>query len=186
MKPVLSYVILALNLMVYGNGVFIALTQGGDASNDYFLSLAKINENVVNGEYYRCVAVDKDVTIVNLTIFRAVFLLLIISAFSCFLLQVSEIRLKYSQEYLCRIWGNYTMIREYRNDFRELTHSMELSQHCTKNELAGAHTAEITGPCDASSTLHIVTVNINILKICTHVFQHHFKESLSVKLWCAG
>ena len=73
-KPVLSYVVLALNLMVYGNGIFIALTQGGDASNDYFLSLAKINENVVNGEYYRCVAVDEDVTIVNLTIFRAVFL----------------------------------------------------------------------------------------------------------------
>ena len=49
----LSYVVLSLNLAVYSYGIFIALTQGGDASNDYFLSLAKVNENVLNGEYWR-------------------------------------------------------------------------------------------------------------------------------------
>lgn len=55
-KPVLSYVVLLLNLLVYCYGILIALTQGGEASNDYFLSLAKVNENVMNGEYYRCAA----------------------------------------------------------------------------------------------------------------------------------
>lgn len=53
-KPVLSYVVLSLNLLVYCYGILIAVTQGGEASNDYFLSLAKVNENVMNGEYYRC------------------------------------------------------------------------------------------------------------------------------------
>lgn len=53
-KPILSYAVLGLNLAVYSVGIAIALTQGGDASNEYFLSLAKINENVMNGEYWRC------------------------------------------------------------------------------------------------------------------------------------
>lgn len=54
-KPVLSYIVLGLNLMVYSYGILIALTQGGDASNEYFLSLAKVNENVMNGEYWRLI-----------------------------------------------------------------------------------------------------------------------------------
>ena len=54
MQPVLAYVVLALNIAVYGYGIFIALTDGGDASNDYFLSLAKVNEDVLNGQYWRC------------------------------------------------------------------------------------------------------------------------------------
>jgi hypothetical protein len=52
-RPVLSYVVLALNLGVYAVGIGIALTAGGEASNDYFLQLAKVNEEVLNGEYWR-------------------------------------------------------------------------------------------------------------------------------------
>ena len=50
----LSYVVLALNLAVYAVGIGIALTAGGEASNDYFLQLAKVNEDVLNGQYWRC------------------------------------------------------------------------------------------------------------------------------------
>ena len=53
-RPVLSYVVLALNLGVYAVGIGIALTAGGEASNDYFLQLAKVNEDVLNGQYWRC------------------------------------------------------------------------------------------------------------------------------------
>jgi len=53
---VLSYVVLALNLAVYAVGIGIALTAGGEASNDYFLQLAKVNEDVLNGQYWRCAA----------------------------------------------------------------------------------------------------------------------------------
>lgn len=28
--------------------------QGNDASNDFFLALAKVNQDVAAGEYYRC------------------------------------------------------------------------------------------------------------------------------------
>ena len=56
-KPILSYVVLALNLAVYAVGIGIALTAGGEASNDYFLQLAKVNEDVLNGQYWRCGAV---------------------------------------------------------------------------------------------------------------------------------
>ncbi|KAK9820107.1 hypothetical protein WJX72_006208 [[Myrmecia] bisecta] len=51
--PRVAYVMLGLNLAVYGAGVGLALLQGGDASNDYFLALAKVNEAVVAGEYWR-------------------------------------------------------------------------------------------------------------------------------------
>lgn len=51
--PRLTYVLLGANLAVYGWGVYLALTQGPDASNDYFLDLAKDNSAVLAGEYYR-------------------------------------------------------------------------------------------------------------------------------------
>ena len=54
----LSYVVLALNLAVYAVGIGIALTVGGEASNDYFLQLAKVNEDVLNGQYWRCATLD--------------------------------------------------------------------------------------------------------------------------------
>ena len=53
-RPVLSYLVLAINLGVYAIGIGIALTAGGEASNDYFLQLAKVNEEVLNGQYWRC------------------------------------------------------------------------------------------------------------------------------------
>jgi hypothetical protein len=38
---------------MYGAGIALALTQGNDYSNEWFLSLAKINDKVAQGEYYR-------------------------------------------------------------------------------------------------------------------------------------
>ncbi len=51
--PYLAYALLFLNLAVYGAGIGLALTQGNDFSNEWFLSLAKINEKVASGEVYR-------------------------------------------------------------------------------------------------------------------------------------
>ncbi len=51
--PRLTYLLLGINLAVYSAGVYIALAQGNDASNEYFLALAKINEQVLQGEWYR-------------------------------------------------------------------------------------------------------------------------------------
>lgn len=51
--PRWTYVMLAINLAVYTAGVTIALTAGNDASNEFFLDLAKSNDAVVAGEYYR-------------------------------------------------------------------------------------------------------------------------------------
>ena len=51
--PYIAYGLLFLNLAVYGAGIGLALTQGNDFSNDWFLSLAKINEKVAGGEFYR-------------------------------------------------------------------------------------------------------------------------------------
>ena len=51
--PYIAYGLLFLNLAVYGAGIGLALTQGNDFSNDWFLSLAKINEKVAGGELYR-------------------------------------------------------------------------------------------------------------------------------------
>ena len=51
--PYLSYFLLFLQLAVYGAGIGIALTQGNDASNEWFLSLAKMNGPVASGEFYR-------------------------------------------------------------------------------------------------------------------------------------
>ena len=52
-EPYIAYGLLFLNLAVYGAGVALALTQGNDFSNDWFLSLAKMNDKVANGELYR-------------------------------------------------------------------------------------------------------------------------------------
>ncbi|CAL8461793.1 g1324 [Coccomyxa elongata] len=51
--PYLAYALLFLNLAVYGAGIGLALTQGNDFSNEWFLSLAKINEKIASGEVYR-------------------------------------------------------------------------------------------------------------------------------------
>ena len=52
-EPYIAYGLLLLNLAVYGAGVALALTQGNDFSNEWFLSLAKINDKVASGELYR-------------------------------------------------------------------------------------------------------------------------------------
>eukprot|EP00884_Botryococcus_braunii_P019248 jgi/Botrbrau1/6006/Bobra.104_1s0034.2 len=52
--PRYSYLLLGINLAVYGVGVYLALAEPGtEASNDFFLALAKINSLVVQGEWYR-------------------------------------------------------------------------------------------------------------------------------------
>ncbi len=52
-EPNIAYGLLLLNMAVYGAGVGLALTQGNDASNEWFLSLAKVNDKVASGELYR-------------------------------------------------------------------------------------------------------------------------------------
>lgn len=52
-EPYLAYGLLFLNLAVYGAGIALALTAGNDFSNEWFFSLAKINDKVANGELYR-------------------------------------------------------------------------------------------------------------------------------------
>ena len=52
-QPRVTYVLLGLNLVLYLVGVGIALRVGGEASNQWFLSLAKSNEALQNGEIYR-------------------------------------------------------------------------------------------------------------------------------------
>lgn len=52
-QPNLAYGLLLINLAVYGAGIALALTRGNDYSNDWFLSLAKMNEKVADGEFYR-------------------------------------------------------------------------------------------------------------------------------------
>ena len=51
--PRLSYIMLALNLLVYGTGLGILFFEGFDNEQTYFFSLAKVNEAVADGEYYR-------------------------------------------------------------------------------------------------------------------------------------
>ena len=53
--PRLTYVMLALNLLVYGTGLGILFIEGADSEQNYFFSLAKVNEAVAHGEYYRWV-----------------------------------------------------------------------------------------------------------------------------------
>jgi hypothetical protein len=46
-QPRVSYFFLVANLSVYAAGIVIALTQGNEASNDFFLLLAKVNSEVL-------------------------------------------------------------------------------------------------------------------------------------------
>ncbi|KAK9859393.1 hypothetical protein WJX84_003115 [Apatococcus fuscideae] len=52
-QPRVTYVLLGLNLLVYLAGIGIALRVGGEASNQWFLSLAKSNQALQNGEIWR-------------------------------------------------------------------------------------------------------------------------------------
>jgi len=52
-RPIFSYGVIGLNILVYAVGVLTALTQGNDASNDFFFAFAKDNQAVAAGEYYR-------------------------------------------------------------------------------------------------------------------------------------
>lgn len=54
MKPRWSYLLLAINVGVYAAGLVAGLgPEGADASQDYFLALAKIDSAIESGEYYR-------------------------------------------------------------------------------------------------------------------------------------
>lgn len=46
-QPRVSYVFLVANLSVYAAGIVLAFTQGNEASNDFFLLLAKVNSEVL-------------------------------------------------------------------------------------------------------------------------------------------
>eukprot|EP00892_Ulva_mutabilis_P008324 jgi/Ulvmu1/5864/UM025_0126.1 len=52
-SPKLWMAFLAANLSVYAAGIVIALTVSNEASNEFFLALAKINSEVIAGEYWR-------------------------------------------------------------------------------------------------------------------------------------
>ncbi len=55
-KPRWSYLLLAINVGVYAAGLVAGLgPEGTDASQDYFLALAKVDSAIESGEYYRCV-----------------------------------------------------------------------------------------------------------------------------------
>jgi hypothetical protein len=45
-EPCVSYALLAANLSVYAAGIAIALLDSGEASNEFFLLLAKVNSEV--------------------------------------------------------------------------------------------------------------------------------------------
>ena len=53
-KPFLSYGVLVLNLSVYMAGLGVRFSLGESSGEDYFYMLAKVNDEVVQGEYYRC------------------------------------------------------------------------------------------------------------------------------------
>ncbi len=53
-RPRVAYLLLAINLGVYGAGLVAGLgPEGADAQQDYFLALAKTDVGVEAGEYYR-------------------------------------------------------------------------------------------------------------------------------------
>ena len=52
-QPRVTYALLAVNLSVYAAGIAIALLDNGEASNEFFLLLAKINSEVAAGQYWR-------------------------------------------------------------------------------------------------------------------------------------
>jgi len=53
-KPFLSYGVLVVNLAVYAAGVGVRFSLGESSGEDYFYMLAKVNDEIVQGEYYRC------------------------------------------------------------------------------------------------------------------------------------
>jgi hypothetical protein len=52
-QPQLSYYILLVNIVIYFAGLAAGWLEGGDVSEDYFLSLAKVNSEIELGQYYR-------------------------------------------------------------------------------------------------------------------------------------
>ena len=52
-QPFLSYVVLGLNLSVYAAGLAVRFGMGESSGEDYFYMLAKVNDEVTHGEYYR-------------------------------------------------------------------------------------------------------------------------------------
>ncbi len=52
-QPRVTYVLLGANLVLYLVGIGIALQVGGEASNQWFLSLAKSNDALQHGETWR-------------------------------------------------------------------------------------------------------------------------------------
>lgn len=52
-KPFLSYGVLVVNLAVYMAGLGLRFSLGESSGEDYFYMLAKVNDEVVQGEYYR-------------------------------------------------------------------------------------------------------------------------------------
>lgn len=53
-QPFLSYGVLIVNLAVYAAGLGLRFSLGESSGEDYFYMLAKVNDEVVQGEYYRC------------------------------------------------------------------------------------------------------------------------------------
>lgn len=54
-QPFLSYGVLIVNLAVYMAGLGVRFSLGESSGESYFYGLAKVNDEVVQGEYYRCV-----------------------------------------------------------------------------------------------------------------------------------
>ena len=52
-KPFLSYGVLVVNLAVYMAGLGVRFSLGESSGEDYFYMLAKVNDEVTQGEYYR-------------------------------------------------------------------------------------------------------------------------------------
>jgi hypothetical protein len=52
--PVLSYIILVLNISLYIAGLALRFGQGESSAEDYFYLLALVDDEVAQGEYYRC------------------------------------------------------------------------------------------------------------------------------------
>ena len=52
-KPFLSYAVLVVNLAVYMAGLGVRFSLGESSGEDYFYMLAKVNDEVTQGEYYR-------------------------------------------------------------------------------------------------------------------------------------
>lgn len=46
--------VLGLNLSVYTAGLAVRFSMGESSGEDYFYMLAKVNDEVTHGEYYRC------------------------------------------------------------------------------------------------------------------------------------